>query len=60
MENLKNWIKTELPNNGSWWSDGYLEFIDSAEKMLNVGMSEDSIKEILKDCYNAVCSEFGD
>ncbi len=59
MENLKTWIKTELPNTGEWWSDGYLEFIDSAEKMLKAGMSEETIKEILNDCYKAVSGEFG-
>lgn len=59
MENLKTWIETELPNEGEWWSDGYLEFIDSAEKMLKAGMPEGIIKEILSDCYKAVCGEFG-
>ena len=59
MENLKTWIETELPSNGEWWSDGYHEFIDSAEKMLKAGMDEATIKEILSDLYEAVSSEYG-
>jgi len=59
MENLKNWIENELPSEGEWWSDGYHEFIDSAAKMLKVGMSEATIKEILSDLYKAVASEYG-
>jgi len=59
MEELKKWIENELPNNGEWWNDGYLEFIDSAEKMLKAGMSIDVIKEILQDTYNAVSGEYG-
>lgn len=60
MKNLKKWIETELPHNGEWWSDGDEKFIDSAEKMLKVGMSEESIKEIFNDLYSAVSGEYGD
>ena len=60
MKNLKTWIETELPNEGEWWSDGYLKFIDSAEKMIKSGMSEETIKEILSDLYKAVAYEFGE
>ena len=44
MEKLKNWIENELPTEGEWWSDGYHEFIDSAEKMLKAGMSSRTSK----------------
>tara|TARA_R110000772_G_C13179742_1_gene427925 strand:+ start:117 stop:299 length:183 start_codon:yes stop_codon:yes gene_type:complete len=60
MEKLKTWIIHDLPIDGEWWSDGYHEFIDSAEKMLKAGMEESVIKEILSDLYKAVSSEYGE
>lgn len=59
MKNLKKWIKTELIPEGKWYGDGYIKFIESAEKMLKSGMSEDEIKEILSDLYWAISEEFG-
>ena len=60
MEDLKKWITNSLPASGEWWGDGYLEFIDSAEKMLKAGMQPDLIKEILSDLFNAMTAEYGD
>ena len=60
MEELKNWIETELPSAREWYKQHNLElFINAAEKMLNAGMEQDVIKSILEDCYCAVASEFG-
>jgi hypothetical protein len=59
MEEIKNWIENELPPEDEWWSDGYHQFIDSAEKMHKAGMSNELIKEVLQDCYTAVANEYG-
>ena len=57
MEELARFIMEDLPE---WWSDGCDAFTESAEKMLNAGMSEDDIKEILTDLHEAVRNEYGD
>ncbi len=58
MEELKEWIMTELPDNGEWWDDGYEQFIDSAEKLLTAGVGVHLIKEIFSDLYGAVADEY--
>lgn len=58
MKNLIEWINTELPHSGEWWKCGADEFIKSAQKMLKAGMSEESIKEIFSDLFNAVVDEY--
>lgn len=56
---LKKWIEEELSNEGEWWNDGDIQFIEAAKKMEKVGMSEDDIKEIFESLYSAVADEFG-
>lgn len=51
---LKDWILDYF----DWWSSGHEGFIKSAERMIAFGMTEDTIKEILQDCYSAVANEF--
>lgn len=59
MEELRKWIMEDLPYNDGWWADGYDEFIDAAEEMINKGFSVDEVKRILQSLYSAVAGEFG-
>lgn len=59
MEELENWIETELPTDGEWWHSGYKSYIKAAKTMLSYGISEDEIKEILQSLYYATIEEYG-
>ena len=50
----------ELPNDGSWWHDGFDAFIELAVLLRNKGVGDEIIKAHLQAVYTAVAEEFGD
>lgn len=50
-----------IPNDSEWHKTSSQEtFEDNAEKMLDWGLSEDEIMEVLESLYFAVANEYGD
>jgi hypothetical protein len=57
---LKEFINSDLPNDGQWWDDSNADaFHEASETLLSKGLSADEIKEIFQSLYNAVSGEFG-
>jgi len=58
--NLLNFIENELPKNGEWWDfDNCHNFQEIASELVEKGIEEKEIKDMLQTLYSAVCNEFG-
>lgn len=60
MQELEDFIMNELPNDGSWWHDGFDAFIELAVLLRNKGVGDEIIKAHLQAVYTAVAEEFGE
>ena len=56
MQEVEDFIMNELPNDGSWWHDGFDAFIELAVLLRNNGVSD----ELIQAVYSAVADEFGE
>lgn len=51
----------EIPGETGWWhSSGEKAFVELAEELASVYLSEDKALELLETAYGAVSGEFGD
>ena len=49
-----------IPNSGEWWTQyGRGVFIESAEKLIALGLSEEQTALFLHKLYQAVSAEYG-
>ena len=59
MEDLENFIRTEIPQDGEWFADGAGVFIRYAKELYNEGISPSFMEHMFADLYSAVSREYG-